>query len=252
MLDIFRNKDFIADFFTIEGKTKRPKKYTYQPTKDRKYIIELGAYSSKADNIINFIEQIKNEIKNESRGIIDVELFMMADEPFSMNKNVMGVTEHNKILLATFQNRDTVVIERNKDLWYQYQYIYVELSASNLYKGSVIRIISDVTRQKALFRKDVMMFIVIFCITLFTLAYLIYRKTRVITLPIKKLVENVDRITNGNLRERAEVTGNNEVTRLSMKFNLMIAQLESYYYELEEKVKEKTIKIEKQKDEIEE
>jgi serine phosphatase RsbU (regulator of sigma subunit) len=74
----------------------------------------------------------------------------------------------------------------------------------------------------------------------------------VITLPIKNLVENVNRITDGNLRERAEVVGNNEVTRLSEKFNMMIAQLESYTYELEEKVKERTLKIEKQKEEIEE
>ena len=69
------------------------------------------------------------------------------------------------------------------------------------------------------------------------LTVLIYRKTKVITLPIIKLVENVDRITNGDLRERAEVTGNNEITRLSEKFNMMIAQLESYYYELGRKSK---------------
>ncbi|MCU0462145.1 MAG: SpoIIE family protein phosphatase [Bacteroidales bacterium] len=252
LLDIFRNRDFVTDLFAIEATTKRPKKYTYQPTHDRKYIIELGAYSKKADDIINFMEETKNEIKNESEGIIDVELFLMADEPFSMNQDVLEVPAHDTILLAAFQNRDTLVVERNKDGWYQYQYIYVERSASNLYKGSVIRIISDVTQQKALFRREALFFIVIFGITLFIVAYLIYRKTRVITLPIKNLVENVDRITNGNLRERAEVTGNNEVTRLSEKFNMMIAQLESYYYELEAKVKERTIKIEKQKEEIEE
>lgn len=252
LLDIFRNRDFVTDLFAIESKTKRPKKYTYQPTADRKFIIELGAYSRKADDIISFMEETKSEIKNESIGIIDVELFLMADQPFSMNKDVLQLPNHDKILLAAFQNRDTVVVERNKDGWYQYQYIYVERSASNLYKGSVIRIISDVTQQQALFKREALFFIIIFGVTLLTVAYLIYRKTRVITQPIQNLVENVDRITNGNLRERAEVTGNNEVTRLSEKFNMMIAQLESYYYELEEKVKERTIKIEKQKEEIEE
>jgi hypothetical protein len=45
LLDIFRNKDFVTEMFAIEGKTKSPRKYTYQPTKDRKFIIELGAYS---------------------------------------------------------------------------------------------------------------------------------------------------------------------------------------------------------------
>jgi len=251
LMNIFRNKDFVTDLFTIEGKTKRPRKYTYQPTRDRKYIIELGVYSKAADDIINFIEKTKSEIKNESKGIVDVELFLLADEPFSMNKDVMNVPGHNSILMAAFQNRDTIVVERSKGKWYQYQYIYLERSASNLYKGSVIRIVSDITQQQALFRKEALLFILIFGITLLIVAYLIYRKTRVITLPIKKLVENVDRITNGNLRERAEVTGNNEVTKLSEKFNMMISQLESYYYELEEKVKERTVQIEKQKEEIE-
>jgi sigma-B regulation protein RsbU (phosphoserine phosphatase) len=252
LLDIFRNKDFVTDLFTIEQKTKRPKKYTYQPTRDRKYIIELGAYSKKADEVVNIIEEMKSQLKNESKGIIDVELYLMADDPYSMNKKAVEIPGHHKILLAAFNNRDTTVIERNGDKWYQYQYISMERSDSKLYKGSVIRIISDVTEQKALFRMEAMRFILIFFITAIILAYLIYRKTRVITFPIKKLVENVDRITNGNLRERAEVTGNNEITKLSKKFNMMVAQLESYYYELEEKVKERTLKIEKQKEEIEE
>jgi serine phosphatase RsbU (regulator of sigma subunit) len=253
LLDIFNSGNYVTDLFAIEAKTARPKKYCYQATKDKKYIIELGAYSKKADNIVQIMEETKTEIKNESKGIIDVELFLMADEPFSMNKNALLVEGQQKILLASFQKKETTsFVEKNGDAWYQYQYIYMERSASNLYKGSVIRIISDVTEQKALFRNEATRFMLIFGVTMIIVAYLIYRKTRVITLPIIKLVENVDRITNGNLRERAEVTGNNEITRLSEKFNMMIAQLESYYYELEEKVKERTLKIEKQKEEIEE
>jgi phosphoserine phosphatase RsbU/P len=252
LLDIFRSKDFVNELFAIEASTKRPKKYTYQPTKDRKFIIEIGVYSKKADEIVKMIEDTKNQLKNESEGIIDLELFLIADHPFSMNKDVMEVKGHDKILLRTFSNRDTTVIEQNGKSWYQYQYKYVERSASSLYKGSVIRIISDVTAQKALFSNEALRFILMFTFTMLVVAYLIYRKTRVITLPIRKLVENVDRITDGNLRERAEVSGNNEITKLSEKFNMMIAQLESYYYELEEKVKERTVKIEKQKEEIEE
>src|SRR4030043_1518245 len=124
---------------------------------------------------------------------------------------------------------------------------------SSLYsQGSVIRIISDRTLQKQLLRREAIKFILIFVLTLIALTVLIYRKTKVITQPIKNLVENVNRITDGNLRERAEVVGNNEITILTDKFNMMIAQLESYTYELEEKVKERTLKIEKQKEEIEE
>jgi serine phosphatase RsbU (regulator of sigma subunit) len=257
LLEIIDSGKFKSDLFAIEHKTKRPKKYTYQPTNDKKYIIELGAYSQKVDEIIEAIEEVKEELKRDTEGIIDVELFLMADEPFSMNQNALFVESQKDNLLRAFREKDTLsYIEKSGRQWYQYQYIYMERAnkkeqpMSSLYKGSVIRIISDITAQKALFTVEVTRFLLIFIVTLILVSYLMYRKTKVITNPIKKLVENVDRITNGNLRERAEVTGNNEITRLSEKFNMMISQLESYYYELEEKVKERTLKIEKQKEEL--
>jgi len=256
---IFKKGEFVADLFAIEHKTHKARKYTYQPTNDGKYIIEIGAYSKQVDDIIQAIEDTKTELKKETEGIIDVELFLMADFPFSMNKNAMEVLSQKDVLIKCFQDKDTIsFMEQVGDKWYHYQYIYMERSTSKdkpnsgLYKGSVIRIISDRTAQKALFRVEAKRFLLVFIVTMLVLTIVIYRKTKVITLPIKKLVENVDRITNGDLRERAEVSGNNEITKLSQKFNMMIAQLESYYYELEEKVKERTIKIEKQKAEIEE
>lgn len=258
LLDILHSGKFKTDLFAIEHKTKRPKKYTYQPTLDAKYIIEIGAYSRQVDEIILAIEEVKNELKRDNQGIIDVELFLMADNPFSMNKNAMVVESQKENLKKAFEKKDTISYnEKVGKKWYNYEYTYMERSSvteepmSSLYKGSVIRIISDRTSQKEHFRIEATRFILIFVVLLLTVSVLIYRKTKVITSPIKKLVENVDRITNGNLRERAEVVGNNEITRLSEKFNMMIAQLESYYYELEEKVKERTLKIEKQKEEIE-
>lgn len=257
---ILQKKEFTADLFAIEHTTHRPKKYTYQATRDGKYIVELGAYSRQVEDIIQAIEDSKDEIKSETPGIVDVELFLMADFPFSMNRDVMEVApKQDELLLQAFIEKDTInYLEKVGSRWYHYQYIYMERTKSSeqpmsgLYKGSVIRIISDRTAQKALFRVEAKRFILIFILTMIVLTILIYRKTMVITRPLKLLVENVDRITDGNLRERAEVTGNNEITRLSEKFNMMIAQLESYYYELEAKVKERTLKIEKQKEEIEE
>jgi serine phosphatase RsbU (regulator of sigma subunit) len=250
--------EFVADLFAIEHKTHQARKYTYQPTNDGKYIIEIGAYSKQVDDIIQAIEDTKTELKKETEGIIDVELFLMADLPFSMNKNAMEVPSQMDTLIKCFRDKDTIgFMEQVGDKWYHYQYMYMERSTSKekpnsgLYKGSVIRIISDRTTQKALFRVEAKRFMLVFIITMLVLTVVIYRKTKVITLPIIKLVENVNRITNGDLRERAEVTGNNEITRLSEKFNMMVTQLESYYYELEEKVKERTLRIEKQKEEIE-
>ena len=259
LVNIQNSGEFVTELFAIERATKRPKKYTYQATKDKKYIIELGAYSKQVDNILQVIEETKEELKSEIEGIVDVELFLMADEPFSMNRNVLNVENQDSILLEVFRDKKTYEIEESVgDKWLNYTYVYMErgtgkdMFKSFLYKGSVVRIISDRTTQKALFRQEASRFILVFAITMALLSVLIYQKTKEITLPIKKLVENVDRISDGDLRERAEVSGNNEITKLTEKFNMMIAQLESYTYELEEKVKARTLEIEKQKTEIEE
>jgi serine phosphatase RsbU (regulator of sigma subunit) len=72
-----------------------------------------------------------------------------------------------------------------------------------------------------------------------------------VTDPIKKLVSKVNLIADGNLSERAEVVGNNEITTLSKKFNVMIGQLEELYTDLDKKVKERTAEVVAQKEEIE-
>lgn len=100
-------------------------------------------------------------------------------------------------------------------------------------------------------RNELLKFVALFGLTIIIVIILLYRKTKVITHPIKRLVDKVNRITNGHLNERADVIGNNEITTLSQKFNSMIEELESYYNELEQKVKDRTAEVVRQKEEIE-
>ncbi|MBE0676645.1 MAG: SpoIIE family protein phosphatase [Bacteroidales bacterium] len=251
LMHVFDTGIFVPELFTVEAKTLRPRKYSYQTTLDRNYIVELGVYSSKADDILEMIESVKAKMIDKEKGILDVELFVLADKPFSLNINAMEVPAHDSILLRSFVRKDTIsMYEKSGRSWLHYQYIYMPRLNTKLYDASVIRIISDRTSEKYLFRTELTRFAIILALTLIVVTSLIYRKTRVITTPIKKLVDSVDRITDGHLNERAEVAGNNEITRLSERFNMMISQLESYYNELEEMVRERTRKIEEQKKHI--
>lgn len=247
LLHVFDTGGFVNTRFAIEESTKKPRKYTYQSTLDKQFIVEIGAYSSDADEVLQNIERIKTDITSDNTGIVDLEIFFMADTIFSLSQ---GATIYHEGLLLrqTFANKDTVDhTEKVGKQWYNYQYIYMPRLNSQLYKGSVIRIVSDRTSEKVLLRRELTKFILLFALTLAVVSGLIYRKTRVITSPIKKLVENVDRITGGHLSERAAVEGNNEITKLSEKFNMMIDELEKYYNELEQMVKDRTAKIEEQK-----
>lgn len=252
LLDILAGNSFRAERFAIEHNTKRIKKYTYQPSIDNMYIIELGIYSKKADDITAFIKNAINDLSYKQESIKEVDLFIGADNPFSLNTEAVLKEFHKKKLMEVFQKKEQMMFE--EDLHgsrLQYQLIPMARKNTDLYKGAVIRIISDRTNQIKMLRWELLKSMIISILTLTAVIFVIYTKTKVITNPIKKLVYNVTRITEGNMSERADIEGNNEITTLSTKFNVMLEELESYYHDLEQKVKERTAEISKQKEKIE-
>lgn len=249
---IFKEGEFKSEKFTIEAKTRRLKKYTYQPTLDGNYIIELGVYSNTADEIINIIKSTLEELNQKEKSIVSAELFMNADDPFSLTKTDELDKAEKEFIKERFTKSDSILVEKKVERRHlSFQYFFMESKNSDLYKGSVIRIVSDKTQE----RKDeyirLLSFVGIFFVVLILIITLIFRRTRMITNPIRKLVTNVNRIADGNLSERAEVAGNNEITTLSQKFNVMIEQLEELYTDLDKKVKERTAQVVAQKEEIE-
>ncbi len=251
LLGIFEKGKFLNERFTIEANSKRLKKYSYQPTKDGNYIVQIGVYSQEADEIVDFIKNTTSQIASKNQSIESVELFFNEDNPISLNRDAVVEERHMPLLMKVFAEQDTLHIDERIDKKrLNYQFIYMDRKNTDLYKGSVIRIISDRSSDYKSLQFELFKFIGIFLLTLTLVVYLIYSKTKVITDPIKKLVLKVNRITHGHLNERADVVGNNEITTLSKQFNTMIEELESYYNELEQKVEERTRQIQQQNEEI--
>lgn len=251
LTDIFNSRQFVSERIAIESKTGRLRKYTYQPTKDGQYIVELGLYSSRADSIIQFIRNRIIEIGKKHESIVSVDLFIGNDYPVSLTGNQEIVPSHMGLYknVLTTQGKAELT-EREDGGVIRYDYIYMGRKNSDLYSQSVLRIVSDRTGDQKFIRTELLKFFIILSLTIIVVILLLYRKTRVITDPIKNLVEKLSRISDGHLSERAEIQGNNEIASLSEQFNDMISQLESYYYELEEKVKARTLEINQQKEEI--
>ena len=249
---IFKDGEFKSEKFTYETSTRRLKKYTYQPTLDGKYIIELGIYSSTADEIVNIIKNTLDELTKKEKSIVSAELFMNADDPFSLTKTQDLEPSEKEFIKKRFINRDGALVEKKVGKQHlSYQYFFMDSRNSELYKGSVVKIVADRTAEIRNEYLNLMRYVLIFVAALILIITLIYRNTRNITNPIRKLVTNVNRIADGNLNERAEVAGNNEITTLSQKFNVMIEQLEELYTDLDKKVKERTAQVVAQKEEIE-
>jgi phosphoserine phosphatase RsbU/P len=252
LLGVLSDSVFKSERFAIENTTRRIKKYSYQPTKNGEYIIELGVYSHKADEINNKVRNTIESISGLHKSIVSVGLFMGSDNPFSLNKDVDLCDYQRQIIINQLKSeKDTSFRRIDGDVVYNYDYLYMDRDNTDLYKNAVIRIVSDRSEQKKYLLFELIKLLLIFLVTIFAVAYIIYQKTKIITTPIKRLVENVTRIAGGNFNERALVEGNNEVAKLSAHFNYMLEKIEEYYKELEQKVEERTHEVVQQKEEIE-
>ena len=257
LLSVLISKNFVTESFTVEGTTQKLKKYTYHATNDGDYIIQLGIYNGSANRLVNAIKTRINEISHSNGeasklNVIGVDLFIVPENPFSLNSDAELDEDERNLLINIFKEGKDFQRKENKDGRHlKYEYSFKERQNTDLYKYAVIRIVTDETEEKVKLRNELLKSLLIFGATLFIVIFLIFRKTQVITAPIKKLVDNVTRITDGHLNERAEVLGNNEITTLSQKFNFMIERLERSYNELEQKVIERTKEVVAQKEEIE-
>lgn len=247
---IFEENELKIDRLAAQKNSRRKRKFSYHPTLDGKYIVELGVYSDDATTLLdNFKNQLKS-IAEEQESINSVDLFIGKDNPQSYTSESTINEKHlEKYLEAIEKKGRTKLIEENGKI--SHEFIYLGRENTDLYKDAAIRIISDRSGQLAVLKKELFILLVIFGITMLILLVLIIQRSHSITDPIKKLANNVNTITEGNLNERAEVVGRNEITTLSEKFNLMLEKLEESYNDLERKVIERTKEISQQKEEIE-
>lgn len=98
--DRLNGKQFVADGLDQETNTGKLKKYSYVPTHDHKYLIELGLYleNNPIFKSFNFLE-ISNKLKEKYSNINDITVFTTS------GKAIGKSGEDGKSLLVSDENR---------------------------------------------------------------------------------------------------------------------------------------------------
>lgn len=246
---VFDKDSLLIDRFGGEMSTKKIKKYAYLTTDDKKYIMEFGAYSPKADLLEDKVyEEIKG-LKNNFPELNEIKFYVATE-----NTEYENIPDgQKKYQLEALRGQKSVRAEEEVDgvKWY-YDYIYIKMPGATLYSGYMLLIISNDTREKKLLSNELIRFSWMTLATLFPLSLLVYFRSRKIIRPIKKLNEKANIISKGNLSERVPVEGSKEIVELSGTFNKMVSELEDLYQGLEQKVKDRTMELQHQKEIVEE
>lgn len=228
---IFESGKFVSEPFAIEVNTRMLKKYSYQATQDKKYIVEVGVYSQKAFEIYQLFKNRLQKIKDHFK--VEAELFVNPEKPLSLSSNVEVSDEEIELIKTVFNTQKSTSKKKHlegKDL--KYDYLFMDMVGSDAYEHSVMRIVSDRTDANKLVRNMLIFSFLTMVLALILISAFFYQKIKKITKPIYVLVKKANLISSGNLEERVKVVGNNEITTLSEQFNSMVDKLERSYIEI--------------------
>lgn len=246
---IRKENKFSEDRFSNELATGKIKKYTYQPTKDGTFVLELGFYSKPASELLGLLNAKIAKIAGTYDEIREITLI----NAIKNTKNPLVPDKDFDAFNKSLENKSQVRVKEEKDTLNHFtDYVYLDMAKTNMFDGYVIKINSTDIKERELVRNELKKFVFIFFVTVIPLIILVYFRARKITNPIKKLIAKVKIIRGGNLSERISVEGNNEITELSLNFNKMVSDLQESYEGLEQKVRDRTLEISHQKELIEE
>jgi HAMP domain-containing protein len=238
---------------SIQYNTNRPKKYSYHSTPDKKYILELSYTSPGYETLQNLMFSSIDTISKHYKEIRKITLYMATEIFPTFDKKAILKESHKPDMINVYKTgKEKQIIEIENGNKITYSYNFIDMQGSYMHDGWVIQFITDDSNEKKLVKHELTNLIWLLLLTVLPLFLIIYFGTKRLTNPIKILVQKVNRISSGNLSERVEITGNNEITELSLRFNKMVDDLEESYNTLEQKVETRTQELANEKKHVEE
>jgi serine phosphatase RsbU (regulator of sigma subunit) len=235
LLNIFKLGKFDSPKFFFENKTKRYKKYSYQPTKDGKYIIEIGLYSKQADKLYEYMIEHLEQIPLKKPNLISVDLFFLAEgKPYPVNLKHQFIPEHLPYI-PELKKDNIITVNCKKDTNnINYTYLYLPDLNPQIFSGNIIRIANDKTTQLHFIKKEKIKILLLLLLSVVLVFLLIYFRAKIIVNPIQELIDKTKNIAIGDYSERVIVSGNNEIAVLSDNFNKMVDKIEERNNRIEE------------------
>ncbi|HZD43584.1 MAG TPA: HAMP domain-containing protein, partial [Methanomicrobiales archaeon] len=236
MQNILTKDGFYPDRVVQEKATGDLKKYAYMPTPDHKYILELGlsenAFNDKR-NQLRYTDSIK-AIAARNPFIEDVRIFT-TEKSLVGNRTFVPEGELDQILDTVLTNRESMQVD-HPESGRTLRYLYVDLRDPDY--SSDMSLIVEITYNTALIQaalQDLVMYhsLVAILMLFISLGVAVF-VSRVITRPIHGMVEDVDRISKGDLDRTINTSGGAEFFTLGQSINSMIGELKGTIQALQE------------------
>lgn len=231
---------FVEDRISLEMSTKLPKKYTYQSTLDKQYVVELGLYDTYSANIIELFTKKLNSIGDKYHDIDTISLYFGTDKFINYQGHMLTDEQMQEAKQGLQGKKEFQLEEKDDGITRMTLFMQLELDESALQDDYVIRVKYHNEQERALIAAEFKLFGLWMLFIIVPISLLILWRARVISKPITILLEKMDKVRDGALETKVPVIGHNEVSELSIHFNDMMTELKQSHDTLEEKVEERT------------
>lgn len=231
----FKKRNFASPCFFFESTTNRYRKYSYQPTLDGKYIIEIGVYSNLADSVYKrTIEFISNEV-NFSKKLLEISQYALGEYPKSFDISKRFPQQHLPYLSELIAKGEVLIDDPNDDPNFMHNYLYVDCLKSDIYKGIIVGIKIDKRERNRVFLQRTIIQIISFLALVAVVVLCALLASKRFERPIVEFAKETSRVSMGHSKEPiAEHTDVKAFSIMIRSFNRLL-----------DKIRERDLQIEK-------
>ncbi|MCG8410635.1 MAG: hypothetical protein MI739_05040 [Bacteroidales bacterium] len=144
---ILRSRRYYPERFQFESSTKRLKSYSYQATKDGKFLVEIGSYSEIADKIMKMFVDRLIQITEENEKIVSIN-YWFGDKNYQFPLIDKSINRHipDSTIVWAFKKQEDVVSNfkaGKKD--FNARFMYVKQNPESRLPDFALSIITDIS-----------------------------------------------------------------------------------------------------------
>ncbi|WP_161575442.1 ATP-binding protein [Beggiatoa leptomitoformis] len=253
LTNIRRNGKIKHGRIAVEARTGVLRKFSYMPTPDHRYILEMGIQSNEFEELMGGLDLLKiaDRLKSLNPSLNEVNIYsqhghLISDPSYKVNEEKIALIRHVYTSKETYQ-----IDERNKGRIIRYLFVDLknEKGDASSDPSKVIeliyntRMIDEGLNRITVFHLWLDAIAVLLC---FVLTFMISAR---LSRPIQDLVHSVDMIAQGDLEHPINVKTNNELELLKQSITIMVNSMLTYIKQIKWQNAE-LLKLDKLKDDF--
>lgn len=219
---------YVGGRISAESTTGELRKFAYFPTKDQKYVLELGLRSSKFEAMMNTLDmlQIAKQLKSFNHYLYQVRIFDGKAKLFG-DPSYQATPKQKQLVEDVFHSKNTFVEEGDGKLTrYILANLFLKGSAND--SSKIIELVYDTSIITAALQKKALYHFLFMIVAIMINTVVTLLISAWITTPIKKIIQDIDIIAQGDLKHPIETEAKNELKILKQSTQVMVGNLEEH------------------------